>query len=256
MVSILENSSKDFRKFFLLTFTKELIKNSSPKLKEKIEENTKIILKKPEQKTITTPIEYASSQIQKNIPKQPKRIKPQFKPLPRPSSYQQSRVNIPPARLPSHLKNIRPVPRKKEIDLGKLNPLIRNPVIRSIECDGPEEKLIINNPGERKINLSLTKEEINNIIKKFAESANIPINEEGVFRVAVGKLVLSAIISKVVGSKFIIKKIRNPTPPRPMRQRYFPPKKQNMSQQNPNSGPMPNKINPNDKNQIIPRKRF
>ena len=53
----------------------------------------------------------------------------------------------------------------------------------------------------------VTKEEIDEVIQKFSEASRIPI-QEGIFRVAVGKLLLSAIISGVIGSKFIIKKLR------------------------------------------------
>jgi len=60
--------------------------------------------------------------------------------------------------------------------------------------------------GTKRTNIILNKEEIDQIIKKFSETAKIPLYE-GIFRVVVGKLILSAIISDVIGSKFIIKKM-------------------------------------------------
>ena len=52
----------------------------------------------------------------------------------------------------------------------------------------------------------LSKEEINEIIIKFSQASKIPTHE-GVFRVAVGKFIFSAIISDVISSKFIIQKM-------------------------------------------------
>ena len=51
-----------------------------------------------------------------------------------------------------------------------------------------------------------SKEEIEEIIKKFSETAKIPVHE-GVFKVVVGKLIFSAVISNIIGSKFIIRKM-------------------------------------------------
>jgi len=93
------------------------------------------------------------------------------------------------------------------MDLGKLTQLAADPVIQTIECNGPNEKVIIRDPGQKATQLILNKEEIAKIIQTFANTARIPVSE-GIFRVAVGKLVLSAIISEVVGSKFIIKKLK------------------------------------------------
>ena len=60
--------------------------------------------------------------------------------------------------------------------------------------------------GTKKTNIILSREEVDQIIKKFSETTKIPI-QEGIFKVVVGKLILSAIISEVIGSKFIIKKM-------------------------------------------------
>ena len=60
--------------------------------------------------------------------------------------------------------------------------------------------------GTKRTNIILSKEDISDVIKKFSETTKIPL-QEGIFRVAIGKLILSAIISEVIGSKFIIKKM-------------------------------------------------
>ena len=52
----------------------------------------------------------------------------------------------------------------------------------------------------------LNNEEINDVLNRSSTISRIPIHE-GVFKIVVGKFILSAIISEVVGSKFIIRKI-------------------------------------------------
>jgi hypothetical protein len=60
--------------------------------------------------------------------------------------------------------------------------------------------------GAKPTSIVLGKEEINSIIKTFSDIAKIPLHE-GVYRVVAGRLILSAIISDVIGSKFMIKKM-------------------------------------------------
>jgi hypothetical protein len=71
---------------------------------------------------------------------------------------------------------------------------------------------VTGNMGNKKTGIVLSKDEIDEIINKFSEASKIPLGE-GVFRVAVGKLVFSAIVSDVVSSKFIIKKLLYPSAP-------------------------------------------
>ena len=88
----------------------------------------------------------------------------------------------------------------------KLNPLIKDPAVRTIEVNPDEKVIVTGTMGTKPTSIILSKEDIDKIIKKFSETAKIPVYE-GIFRVVVGKLILSAIISDVVGSKFIIKKM-------------------------------------------------
>lgn len=208
MLQKLENTSEDFRNILLLKFTKELIKNSVPALKHQIEE-------KENQRFQEIP----APKIAPILPQKPKtiaQIRTKYKPLPKSFKLLEmpERLKIPQPRLPQHLRGIKPTRMPTQIDLGKLNPLINSPLIKTIECNGPNQRIIIRDPSQKQTKIILTKEEIDNIIKKFVETAKIPMVQEGIFRVAVGKLVLSAIISKVVPIKFIIKKIRAPIPPR------------------------------------------
>jgi len=114
---------------------------------------------------------------------------------------------IPEPTLPPRLQHISPSPTNKDIDLERLNPLIRDPAVKIIECNGPGEKIIVRgNMGTKPTSVSLAQDEIDDVIERFSEEAKIPITE-GVFNVAVGRLILTALISEIVSPKFVIKKM-------------------------------------------------
>jgi len=117
---------------------------------------------------------------------------------------------IPEPRLPPTVQYLRPFPVPVEVDLKKLTPLVRDPFVRIIECNGPgENTVVMGTMGRKRTGIILDKEEIEETIKIFSEVTNIPISE-GIFRVVFGKLIFSAIVSDVIGSKFIIKKMFGP----------------------------------------------
>lgn len=207
----IKETSAEFKEFFLLLFTKELIKSYMQQhfinLKigegaekeakyETIQERTKEAIKEYEQPLKLPPLKQLQG-ITTHEFKQ-LRVSP-----PR-------RLIIPKQELPPRLQYIHPVPTEKQINLFRLNPFIQDVFVQSIECNGPEEEIVVLTPDRRITNVKLSKEEIEEIIHTFSKEAKIPI-KEGIFRVAVGRLVLSAIISDIVGIKFIIKKIRFPS---------------------------------------------
>jgi hypothetical protein len=123
------------------------------------------------------------------------------------NSFRELKLVIPETKFPMHIQYIKPVPINKEIDLGKLNPLINDRFVKIIECYGPNENLFVKGAmGAKRTGITLTDEEIKTTINKFSEETKIPAHE-GVFKVASGRLLFSAIISETVGSKFIISKI-------------------------------------------------
>jgi len=116
-------------------------------------------------------------------------------------------LRIPDLALPPTVQNIRPETREEQIDLGKLNSLVKYPLVKTLECNGPNEKIVVTGKmGRRNTPVTLTKEEVESVISKFSESTKIPY-QEGFFKVAFGRLMISAIISKIIGSKFIITKM-------------------------------------------------
>jgi hypothetical protein len=108
---------------------------------------------------------------------------------------------------PITFQYIKPNLPEKEIDLKRLNPLIKDPFVKAIECNGEDEAIIVEgNIGRKRTDIVLNKVEINEIIKKFSEEGKTPIHL-GVYKIVVGKLRLLAIISELISTKFLIQKL-------------------------------------------------
>lgn len=221
----LDKTSQRFRKLFLLNLTLEMIRHSKIEEFFLLENILKIKDRKEKQEAKNLEKKYGRhkgynlSLMHREPFKRKEMIsgpKPMFAPIVRPSRpirRQMQPLRIPEYPLPQTVQNIRPIPSNIQLDLGKLNPLIRDQNVRAIECNGPDENIIAKgNIGAKTTNIILNKEEINQVLQKFSESSRIPMHE-GVFKIVVGRLILSAIVSEVVGSKFIIRKMEMQMPP-------------------------------------------
>jgi len=213
--------SENYKLLILLKFTKELIRNS--KSADTLELEKKLILMREIEKK-RKPIVNSLQNIQtpKSISLQKRNLNSaqQFyaqnpaqgssqstlSPQQRTRESPQQRLIIPDVNLPERFQYLKPVPTKEEIDLGKLNPLIRNPQVKEIECDGPNTEIIVKAPMPKITQIILTEEEIQDIFLAFSKSAMIPI-EENIVKIAAGNLILNGINSKVIGSKFVIRKM-------------------------------------------------
>lgn len=214
----LDSLTERLKILFLLAFTRQLIRNSSGGIFElehvlQDEEEKK---EKKQNKELTNLLEEERKlerRIQgvEGIDKD--KINAMFKPLPKiPQVGQTPRVlRIPETKLPPRFQYLKPIPHELDIDLGKLNPLIKDPLVKNIECFGPDQNIIVNGTmGSKPTGIMLSNDEINDVMERFSRATKIPFTE-GVFKVVAGKLIFSAIISNVVGSKFIIRKmIYNP----------------------------------------------
>jgi len=228
-----EQTSKNFRAHIILELTKELIRNTEVYKKTVINQETEKILQQKEEtekkvqkeeiKNIPQKIDIPLI-VHKKIKEEKKRVlelkkedkqkelrlnqESAIKFIPRvPLQRHLKRIRIPELRLPETVSHFRPIPTSQYIDLEKLEPLIRDPLVKTIECNGSTEKIIVTGMmGRKNTNITLSKDEIDDIIAKFSEAARIPVFE-GVFKVVFGKLILSAIVSDVVNSKFIIRKM-------------------------------------------------
>jgi hypothetical protein len=235
---MLKQTSKSFRKVFILEFTKELIKNTEKYKELTIKNKVKKTLKNEPKKEIKEGLpqkEQLKQIVHEKIKGETKRIsklkkeeplldgsvesiKKEFRKEPKYiSALQKNPRFFPPLyiqapALPETVRHIRPVPVHKEIDLGKLNPLINDPSVKMIECFSPEKKIVVSGTmGRKNTPVILTEEEINEVIKRFSEASKIPVNE-GIFNVVFGRLHLASIISGITPPKFIIRKMPNLPP--------------------------------------------
>jgi hypothetical protein len=107
------------------------------------------------------------------------------------------------------LDQIQPVPEPEPqgFNLSKIDPLIKDNSIQLIECPGPGKNILIKRYNQINLTrITLDQTEISSIINAFSIQARIPM-VGGILKAAVGNLIISAVISEFVGSRFIINKI-------------------------------------------------
>ena len=223
------------RLLFLREFTKELIINSKkpaklpqhPVMPEfppfamiipsvlQMSPNPSINMPKTQ---ITETSETKFQQLRKSLQTKKTTERWQEKPIPRnQSAFPLPQQNISPQILmpqPAQLiispeaASIAPAPQPlpQGFSLGKLDQIILDKTVTSIECPGPEKPILAKSLGRVTITrISLSEEEIKKVTNTFAEAARIPVIG-GIFKAAVGNLVMTAVLSDYVGSRFIINK--------------------------------------------------
>ncbi|MBI2042797.1 hypothetical protein HYT25_00210 [Candidatus Pacearchaeota archaeon] len=140
------------------------------------------------------------------------RYEPSLKPIqPRQEKFHpplgSAKLFIPEEKLPAHLEYLKPIPTGSDVDVGKLNPLVKDPQVNLIECPGPDGNITVSGSmGTKSTGISLSRDEISDIIDRFSKASKIPVHE-GVFKVVVGRLIFMAIVSEIIGSRFTIKKM-------------------------------------------------
>jgi hypothetical protein len=91
-------------------------------------------------------------------------------------------------------------------DYGKITPLLNDPSVSSIECQGPGKPIMIIRAGQRQVTrIVLSAADIKGILQKVSDAIHIPLLE-GVFRAAADNFSINAVISEMIGSRFVIKK--------------------------------------------------
>ena len=190
------------RLFLLKEFTKQLILNSRNEEKIfvphlKIPETAEFIPKKETEKTEPLIKQFVKPFVPlvqiKNIEKQETPILIQQTPL----------EEIKPEEFIPGLSE-KPIPGK---ELEKINFLISDPRVTVIECPGPDRFSLARSSGITSMTkIILSRGEISSIIERFSRESRIPVIS-GLFKAAVGNLVITAVISELVGSRFIITKI-------------------------------------------------
>jgi len=88
----------------------------------------------------------------------------------------------------------------------KIEVLLNDMTVQSIECPGPGKNLIVKRYNQTNITkFTLNPQDITDIINEFSKQARIPVMG-GILKAAIGNIIISAIISEFVGSRFIITK--------------------------------------------------
>jgi len=232
---MLEQTSKEFRASFLLRLTKEIIENTAAYKSLRVKEEVKDFVRreKKEERIIPSPVlgreikseirkEEIKEFVHEKFKEESEKISEMKKSISLPELGMISKsghikglrikkippvLRIPEPMLPQTVSHIRPMPTSEEIDMGKLNTLIRDPLVKVMECNGPEENiLVIGAMGRKPTHIKLSMGEIEETLGKFAAASRIPVHE-GLFKAAFGNLVISAVVSEIAGIKFIIRKI-------------------------------------------------
>jgi hypothetical protein len=91
-------------------------------------------------------------------------------------------------------------------DYGKITPLLNDVSVSTIECQSAGKPLMIIRAGQKmSTKISLSAAEIKEILQKISDAVHIPLLE-GVFRAAADNFSINAVISEMIGSRFVIKK--------------------------------------------------
>ena len=91
-------------------------------------------------------------------------------------------------------------------DYGKITPLLNDPSVSTIECQGAGKPVMVIRAGQKQVTkIVLSVKEIKDVLDKVSDAAHIPLLE-GVFRAAVDNFSINAVISEMIGSRFVIKK--------------------------------------------------
>lgn len=210
---MLENSSLELRTLVLLNFTKRLIISKNPMGFFLVKQE----LPKTKKEEFVEKIKKIGNfeSLSENFGQEKIKIQTQRKiSLQRPIQTAPI-LKIPETRLPPQFAYLRPYATNEiDLDLGELNPFLADSAVNVIESNGPDKAVIVKGGmGTKPTNVILSEQEINNIIQIFSKKSKIPAGE-GFTKIVLGKYVLSAIVSKETGSKFIITKlpsVRNPT---------------------------------------------
>ena len=100
------------------------------------------------------------------------------------------------------------------LTLGKIASLIADPSVISVECPGPNKPVIVNRAGNlQPSSISLTKDEIDLLMKDISRQTKIPL-VSGIFKALAGNLMVTAVNSEFVGTRFLLQK-RKITPQHP-----------------------------------------
>jgi hypothetical protein len=205
---------KDYQRIiFLNRFVKESLINLSEKerIKDRVELEKlrqKLTPESPE-KVFRQMIKSESSEEKRKQVLYRKTIPKSFatKPVVQKPIKQIQKPQTKPQNIPPQLLLAQTPKTSGESGMKKIEPLLKDISVLSIECSGPEKNLLLKRNNQTNIaRITLTQSDINDIVDDFSKKAMIPV-VGGILKAAVGNTVISAVISEFVGSRFIITKI-------------------------------------------------
>ena len=93
-----------------------------------------------------------------------------------------------------------------DLSLDKIRNIMQNPSVFSVECPGPSKPLVVVSQGLANVtNVTLADEEINAFMKDISQKTRIPL-VPGLYKAVLGNLLIIAVVSEFVGTRFIIQK--------------------------------------------------
>lgn len=202
----MKNKKKEISEEFLKNFVGFLIKESYNPEKQIRHELEKEI-----------PQFIQAQALQKQLPPQPQTIQKQIPKLIIQKPHKQQQFSkrekftkiFPEQRLPENrpiLKEISQNTPGTASGLNRISNILNDPSVLSVECPGPTKNLLVNRGGAiQTTSMTLAKEEIDSIIEEIGEKTRIPIST-GVFKAAFQNLLITAVISDFVGTRFLIQK--------------------------------------------------
>ena len=82
-----------------------------------------------------------------------------------------------------------------------------DPSVLSVECPGPGRNVLVNRSGVIQTTpLILNKEEIDELMDEISDKTRIPI-VSGLFKAAFQDLIMTAVVSEFVGTRFMMQKM-------------------------------------------------
>ena len=196
-------TQENLRELFLRKFMNELINNVEverfpiPETKNKILADEKVVQKIESEIKISPPTNFTPIKITK-FTAVDKKLLQKRSPVNKFVKSQKKSILLP---LTS--------PTEGYPELGKLNTLVSDAGVEGVECLGPDKNILVKKGGRvQRTSVILTKEEIKKILRDFSQKTRIPLTK-GTFKAALGNLILTAILSEFVGTKFILQK-KNP----------------------------------------------
>jgi hypothetical protein len=197
---------RNLRESFMGNFVRALVLNSYTPSKEEIK---KKINKIKEEEKMLPSIKMPSELIKQPLP--PRRIPLRFPPRRMPLRTTRMQPlhtpavqELPPLPVPPS-KKAKPTTRET-VNLGRVTQLLLDPAVISIECPGPGRNLLVNKSGAvQTASLTLAKEEIDVIMNEISDATRIPLMP-GLFKAAFQDLMITAVVSDFVGTRFMIHK--------------------------------------------------